>query len=340
MLFRLRVIVVLGWCLIDLGSTAYAVVTSPQQTPIYRTSENLHQSTNLGETLQGLRSNPSHDQGVETIQSNLPKSKFLNEGIELVQSSTPDNLQSNSPQGRYIAQNENTAVEGTGGSEDLSQEGEEFGEDLEDEFAAKDKKDVWDPLSGYNRFMTSFNDKVFLWLLDPVARGYRFIIPEFVRKGVGNFFHNLLFPLRFVNNLLQVKFKGAGVELARFTLNTTVGILGLWDPARVWFDLEPYEEDFGQTLGYWGVGAGPHIVLPFLGPSNLRDAISTIPDYYLDPKRFVDPYEKELAVRVYEEVNDTSLHIGEYQNIKKDALDQYTFFRDSYEQYRIQQIKE
>ena len=220
-------------------------------------------------------------------------------------------------------------------------EGEdEFEAGLEDEFAAEEKEEVWDPLSGYNRAMTGFNDFVYTWLLDPVARGYRFIMPEFARRGLANFFHNLMFPLRFVNNLLQVKFKGAGVELMRFTLNTTIGVLGLWDPAKVWFDLEPYEEDFGQTLGYWGVGAGPHIVLPFLGPSNLRDTFSLAPDWYLDPKRFIKPdVPHEYATRIFEEVNDTSLHIGEYENLKKDALDVYTFFRDSYEQYRIEQIK-
>jgi phospholipid-binding lipoprotein MlaA len=212
--------------------------------------------------------------------------------------------------------------------------------ELEDEFATAEEETVSDPLSGYNRMMTHVNDKIYFWLLKPVAQGYRAVVPEGARLAVGRFFTNLGMPVRFVNNLLQLKPKQAGTELARFALNSTVGILGFADPAANNFDLQAYPEDFGQTLGYYGVGSGFHIVLPLLGPSNLRDTVGLVPDYFLDPITYVDDTETRLAIRGYKTVNYTSLHIGEYENLKKDAVDPYIFFRDGYEQRRNHLIKE
>jgi phospholipid-binding lipoprotein MlaA len=212
--------------------------------------------------------------------------------------------------------------------------------DLEAEFEAASTETIIDPLSGYNRLMTQVNDRFYFWLIKPVSQGYRLLTPEPARLGVGRFFRNLLMPVRFANNLLQMKPKRAGIELTRFVLNSTVGLLGFADPAANSFDLQAYPEDFGQTLGYYGVGAGFHIVLPFLGPSNLRDTIGIIPDYLLSPVSYIDNVEVELIVYVYRQVNYTSLHIGEYESLKKDAIDLYTFFRDGYEQRRVNQIKE
>ncbi len=217
-------------------------------------------------------------------------------------------------------------------------EDEEF--ELESEFEATDTEKVFDPLSGYNRVMTQVNDKVYFWLLKPVAQGYSFVIPEPARLAVGRFFTNLLMPVRFTNNLLQLKMKRAGTELTRFVVNSTIGILGLADPAAKSFDLQAYPEDFGQTMGHYGVGGGMHIVLPLLGPSNLRDAIGLVPDYYLDPVSYIDHTETALAVRAYRQVNKTSLHIGEYESLKEDAVDLYPFLRDAYEQRRKKLIQE
>ena len=166
-----------------------------------------------------------------------------------------------------------------------------FDDEFEDEFAASEEE-VFDPLSGYNSVMTEFNDGFYIFVLDPVARGYRWVLPEVARRGVKNFFHNLLFPLRFGNNALQLKAKNAGEEFLRFSINSTVGIFGFWDPAKEWFGLEAHEEDFGQTLGYYGVGGGFHVVLPFLGPSNLRDMFSLYPEIQMDPLNNVEnrPY--------------------------------------------------
>lgn len=212
--------------------------------------------------------------------------------------------------------------------------------ELDEEFAEKETEEVFDPLSGYNRVMTVFNDKVYTWALDPAARGFRFVLPEYSRRGLGNFFENLLYPVRLINNLLQAKFANSGEETVRFVTNTTIGVFGLWDPADKWFGLEAHDEDFGQTLGYWGVGSGPHIVLPFLGPSNLRDMFGLVPDYYLDPASRIESRRTQLALRVFKEVNYTSMHIGEYENLKRDAIDLYPFLRDVYEQNRAKKIME
>lgn len=175
---------------------------------------------------------------------------------------------------------------------------DEFDDDFEDEFGDEELLNVFDPLSGYNRAMTRFNDRFYFWLLKPVSEGYRYIVPEPARLSVARVFKNILFPLRFINNILQLKFEGAGVEFSRFCINSTVGILGFADPAKKWLDLEAYPEDFGQTLGHYGVGGGFHIVLPLLGPSNLRDLASMVPDYYSSPVQLVDPDIDELAVQI------------------------------------------
>jgi phospholipid-binding lipoprotein MlaA len=134
-------------------------------------------------------------------------------------------------------------------------------------------------------------------------------------------------------------------ELGRFMINSSIGVLGLFDVAKVG-GIEPQEEDFGQTLGYYGVGSGFHVVLPFLGPSNLRDAIGFSVDSVIAPTsnaslkyQIPNNTEKALALSSIYYLNKNSLHPGEYQNLKKDALDVYTFFRDSYEQKRAKDIE-
>ena len=215
---------------------------------------------------------------------------------------------------------------------------EEFA--LEEEFFESQSRQVFDPLSGYNRFMTGVNDKVYFYILKPTALGYRAVVPEGGRLAVSRFFRNLLMPVRFTNNLLQLKPKEAGVELTRFVINTGLGFFGFFDTAAENFNLQAYPEDFGQTLGHYGVGSGFHIVLPLLGPSNLRDTVGMVPDHFLDPINYLDDSETRLGLRVYNQVNRTSLHIGEYESLKKDAVDLYTFLRDGYEQRRNKLIEE
>lgn len=217
---------------------------------------------------------------------------------------------------------------------------DEFDE-FDDEFEDTDDDGVFDPLIGYNRFMTGVNDKMYYWLLKPVARCYGFIIPGSVRRSISRCYKNLIFPIRFVNNLLQLKFKQTATESARFTINSTIGILGLFDPAKTWGGIDPCQEDFGQTLGHYGLGGGFHVVLPVLGPSNLRDMAGLVPDYYLNPVHYIGANDLGLiAIDAGEKINYISLHIDEYESLQKDAIDFYLFMRDAYEQNRRMKIKE
>lgn len=209
-----------------------------------------------------------------------------------------------------------------------------------EEFEEDSTQTVFDPLSGYNRVMTRVNDRLYYWVLKPVARGYRAVVAEPARKGISNFFRNLGFPLRAVNNLLQLKFKRAGTETARFVVNTTVGVAGLWDAAGEWLEMPIYPEDFGQTLGHYGLGGGFHIVLPLLGPSNARDVCGKVADWFLDPVNYIEDPQVETAVTVLDVVNETSLRIGQYEAITRDSLDMYILLRDGYQNRRNKAIEE
>ena len=209
-----------------------------------------------------------------------------------------------------------------------------------DEFDESAAPEFYDPLEGYNRFMFSVNDKLYVWVLRPVSGGYAFIVPEPARVSVKSFFKNLLFPVRFVNNLLQLKFKKSGMEIARFGINSTLGLAGLFDPATAWFHINESKEDFGQTLGHYGLGGGIPIVLPLFGPSNLRDAFSRIPDSFLNPINYVTPIEASLGANGFEKINKVSLYSGEYDELKKQAIDPYVFFRNAYKQNRAKKVKE
>lgn len=199
--------------------------------------------------------------------------------------------------------------------------------------------DVADPLEPVNRIFFQFNDKLYFFVLKPVARGYSAIVPEEIRFSVRNFFTNLATPVRFVNSLLQFKIKAAGTELLRLGINSTFGMLGLYDVARDEMDIKMQDEDFGQTLGVWGAGPVFYINWPFLGPSSLRDSIGLAGDYFLDPVNYVSPDLDRYAIKGGDIVNKTSLVIGDYEEIKKDALDPYAAFRDIYYQYRESRIE-
>ena len=206
--------------------------------------------------------------------------------------------------------------------------------------AGQVKERAFDPLRGYNRLAFKFNDKFYFWVAKPLTKGYGFVVPKPARASVSRAFHNLHFPLRLVNNLLQLKFRKAGTETGRFLINSTAGIGGLFDPAEKWVGWRPADEDFGQTFGHYGVGDGFPIVLPLLGQTNLRDGLGVIPSFLLNPVWYVADFKTNFAVTSGEQFNFVSLHIGEYESIKKDALDPYTFIRDAYKQNREKKIRE
>ena len=226
---------------------------------------------------------------------------------------------------------------------------ETFDNEFEDEFSEAEKTEVSDPLSGYNRSMTSFNDTFFTYALNPVSKAYATVIPQPIRLGISNFIHNIKYPVRLVNNLLQLKFQNISDETERFIVNSTVGLAGIMDPATHYMNIPVHNEDFGQTLGHYGVGPGFHLVLPFIGPSNARDAIGLFPDMYFSPLVNLKSYDQyripsnfgeSIAVYAVEIINKNSLHLGEYESLKKDALDLYPFLKDIYEQKRVSEIAE
>jgi len=216
-------------------------------------------------------------------------------------------------------------------------------DDLEDEEDEEDEDAILvaDPLAPWNHLMFRFNDKLYFWVLKPVATGYKAVTPSMVRVGIKNFFQNLTTPIRVVNCVLQGKFRTAETEIARFLINSTVGVLGFGDVAKnnPRF-VRPPEEDLGQTLGSYGIGNGVYIVWPIMGPSTLRDTVGTFGDRFLSPVTYVDiPTEATLGITVLETVNETSFRIGDYEAIKDAAIIPYEAFRDAYLQYRKKKVE-
>ena len=207
---------------------------------------------------------------------------------------------------------------------------------------------VADPIAGFNRAMFVFNDKLYFWVIKPVASGYRVVVPTPARVSVKNFFFNLLGPVRLVNCLLQGKFRAAEAEFCRFVVNTTAGFLGLFDLVKHKPQFNPPEEDFGQTLGHYAVGDGFYIVWPLFGPSTLRDTVGGIGDWALNPFTFINLVNVEagaltsdttnVAAFGVRNVNEVSFRIGDYEALKNAALDPYEAFRDAYIQNRLNKI--
>jgi len=214
---------------------------------------------------------------------------------------------------------------------------DEEDDEFEDEFA-EDELDVYDPLETLNRGIFWVNDKLYFYLLKPIVKLYRYV-PEQVRVCTANFFSNLTSPIRIVNAALQFKLPDAGRQLARFTINSTLGVLGFFDPAKKYFALAAKEEDFGQTLGHYGIGPGLYLMLPFLGPSNLRDSVGLLVDFPLDPFPYILNDLEYLGVEAFDAINTLSLDENTYEAIKNEALDPYLFIRDAYFQFRAGKIK-
>lgn len=204
---------------------------------------------------------------------------------------------------------------------------------------------VKDPYEPYNRAMFVFNDKVFHYFIKPVYTGYNSMVPEKARVSVRNFFDNVKMPIRFFNCLFQGEFKGAGTEMLRFMVNSTVGVGGLFDPAKSKFNLQKKEKDFGQTLAKHRMGSGSYIVWPFIGPSTTRDTVGLVGDAALYPLTwisyfFLTPIEG-FGGNTYDTVNDISIDKGStYENITKPAVDPYIALQDAYLQNRNKKNKE
>ncbi len=212
--------------------------------------------------------------------------------------------------------------------------------DIEDE-DVRGKAGIADPLEPFNRAMFHFNDKLYFWVLKPVAQGYGAVVPKAVRSGVKNFFSNIASPIRIVNCALQANFSCTAREIGRFAINTVWGIGGFLDFASDnAIKLPKQDADFGQTLGVYGIGQGFYIHWPIFGPSSPRDTVGMIGDMFLHPVTYLDDSLVATGIRTYEKVNAVSLSIGDYESLKEAAVDPYVSIRDAYVQYRWNMVRE
>lgn len=200
-------------------------------------------------------------------------------------------------------------------------------------------QEVSDPLEPVNRAIFAFNDTVDVYLFEPAARGYDAILPIPAQSGVSNFFDNLNYPIHLVSDLVQFKFSQALIHTERFLINTTVGFVGFVDVAER-MNIPKHEEDFGTALGYHGVAEGPYIVLPFLGPSNARDAVGRLVDAFLTPTYAINyfdvdsAFEITLALRALDAINTRAQLLEAIETGKAGTLDYYSFAKSSYHQHR------
>ena len=194
------------------------------------------------------------------------------------------------------------------------------------------KSDPRDPWERMNRTTYRFNDAFDRAIAKPVARGYRKVTPHFVQTGIGNFFDNLGSPVVMVNDLLQGQFKAFASDTGRLLMNTTLGIGGLLDPATA-AGLDKNDREFGQTLGKWGVKTGPYLVIPFLGPSDIRDAVGRVGDVYSDPRHYIRNNWVSWGLWGVGAV-DTRARLLDLDGTIASAYDPYAFIRGAYLQHR------
>jgi len=204
------------------------------------------------------------------------------------------------------------------------------GEDFED-----------DPWEGFNEKMFWFNREILdRYILKPVATAWDFVFPDPVQRGFHNFFDNLAVVRRVVNNTLQLKLTGAGTELTRFTINSTIGLVGFFDVAKDAFGIEQKDEDMGQTFGVWGMGPGPYLVLPLLPPLTVRDGIGYALDVAMTPYMYFIPWYASIGGRATDIVNERSLNLDRFERVAESTVDLYGAVRNAYLQRRAAAIKQ
>lgn len=190
-----------------------------------------------------------------------------------------------------------------------------------------------DPLEDFNRVVFTFNEQVDKAVFKPVARGYQAVMPELLNQGVSNFFGNLQDVVVIANDILQFKFHQATMDTTRVVFNSTFGLLGFFDVASH-MELPKHNEDFGQTLGYWGVGPGYYLVLPLFGPSTTRDTVGLAGDFFVHPVQRVDSVRARSIAFSVEKVDTRADLLRIERALAGAALDPYGFWRESYLQQR------
>ena len=186
-----------------------------------------------------------------------------------------------------------------------------------------------DPLEAFNRGAFAINGFLIPYVLQPISWTLSAIIPKYGREGISRMDVNIQMPTRLINSLLQAKFEKAGIVLARFCVNTTVGIVGFYDVADPWFGLKPYNTNFGATFKYWGIGPGFYIVMPVEGSTSLRDGIGMIGDYWTNPLTYIPPYTLlnpiSWGIKTFFGVNKMSLNINGFEKVYDTNYDAYDF---------------
>ena len=207
--------------------------------------------------------------------------------------------------------------------------------------AAVGEIDESDPWEGFNEVMFNFNrDILDRYLLKPVATAWDFVLPDPVQRSIHNFFDNLGVVRRVVNNALQLKFEGAGKEVARFTINSTVGLAGFFDVAKDGFGIEQSDEDTGQTFGVWGIGPGPYLVLPLLPPLTVRDGVGYAFDAAMTPYSYFIPWYVTVGTGATNVVNERSLNLDRFERVAETTIDLYSAVRNAYLQRRAAAIRQ
>ena len=221
-----------------------------------------------------------------------------------------------------------------------SAEDDDFKLDEDDWDSYEEPVVINDPYEGFNRFMFKVNDKVYRYVFNPLSNVYDFVVPKVAQECVDNFFANAKTPVPFANNLFQKKYKQSLIVGGRFLVNSTVGIAGLFDPAESYLNWNKYDEDFGQTLGFYGMGSGPYIVLPLLGPSSGRDVLGWVGDYALSPWLWLGIYdvEKEDVFEGLGYLNRVNAYTyrqrDDYDTVMVGAIDPYIALQNFYVQIR------
>ena len=226
---------------------------------------------------------------------------------------------------------------------------DDFDSDFEDDFDEEFETETdFDPLSYFNRIITDFNIFIYDYTLLPATNAYDYVLPDFVKDSFGNFFQNLKFPLSVTSNLLQLEFMDAFTETSRFVINSTIGVVGLFDPATSYFDIEKKDEDLGQTFGTYGIGPIFHIVLPFIGPTNLRDLTGDVINWTYNPFSYVNGRGYNIlsngyqsaGIFVLDKIETNRNYLSSYQELKNTNNELYIEFKSYYEQHRNALIKE
>ena len=292
--------------------------------------ESLSKGQSLGENLLISAENQNTHKFIANLNEN---------SANAINTATPANAENsaNTENSATLASTENNAT-----PENSSDESDFGFDEFETEF---ESFKVNDPLSGYNKMMTRFNVALYTYALRPIAKGYEFVMPEFARVGIKNFASYINMPIRFLGNVLQLKFKEAGTELKRFGVNTIFGFFGLIDAASK-AQIPLHHADFGLVLAHWGVGGGFHFVLPVLGPSNLRDTLSIPVNWYASPITYAATYDSSawinwlsVGITSFVMINEASLNTPTLDEIFYKTPNLYPFLRDAYEKRRMEMAK-